>query len=259
MRRAGALLVALGLLVLAVVGAAPAGAQDDESPLAIREVDATDPAAVEVTFFYSGERDDLADLTVRENGELMEATPAVPLDDQQALGVVLVIDASKSMERGRPDRAGEGGRPRVRRRQGRHRPDRDRHLRREGDGRPGVHHRQGRAQRGDRRHRPRARDVAVRRHRAVGGPLPRLRPAAEHHRVLRRPGQHLQGEQGHGRGGGHRRRRHAVRDRRREPRLRLPRVDRRGDRRHGRRRRRSRRGRCALRRRPGDAPQAVRR
>ena len=82
------------------MGVAPAGAQDDDAPLAIREVDATDQAAVDVTFFYSGERADLADITVRENGELMEATAAVPFDDQQTLGVVLVIDASTSMEEG---------------------------------------------------------------------------------------------------------------------------------------------------------------
>ncbi len=97
MRRVAALATAVGLALLAVVSMAPAGAQDDDSPLAIREVDATNPDAVNVTFFYSGERDDLADITIRENGELMEATPAVPLDDQRALGVVLVIDASTSM------------------------------------------------------------------------------------------------------------------------------------------------------------------
>jgi tight adherence protein B len=97
MRRVAALATAVGLVLLALVGMGPAGAQDDESPLAIREVDATNPEAVGVTFFYSGEREDLADITVRENGELMEATDAVPLDDQRALGVVLVIDASTSM------------------------------------------------------------------------------------------------------------------------------------------------------------------
>ena len=49
----------------------------------------------------AGERDDLADLTVREDDELVEATAAVPLDDQQALGVVLVIDSSSRWRRTR--------------------------------------------------------------------------------------------------------------------------------------------------------------
>jgi tight adherence protein B len=97
MRRAAALALALGLLLLSIWGTGPAGAQDQDAPLAIREVDATNLDAVDVTFFYSGERDDLADLTVRENGDLVEAAPAVPYDDQAALGVVLVIDASTSM------------------------------------------------------------------------------------------------------------------------------------------------------------------
>ncbi len=98
MRRLAALATALGLLLLAIAGTVPAGAQDTGDPLSIREVDATNPDAVEVTFFYSGDRNDLADITIRENGKLKEATPAVPLDDQRALGVVLIIDASKSME-----------------------------------------------------------------------------------------------------------------------------------------------------------------
>jgi tight adherence protein B len=98
MRRLAALATALGLLLLALVGTSPARAQESDDPLSIREVDATDLDNVEVTFFYSGERADLADITVREDSKLVEATTAVPLDDQRTLGVVLVIDASKSME-----------------------------------------------------------------------------------------------------------------------------------------------------------------
>jgi tight adherence protein B len=94
--------VAAGLVALAIsgVGLSPAGAQDPEIGLGIREVDATDPAAVEVTFFYAGDRADLADIVVREGGRVVDTTSAVPLDDQQALGVVLVVDASLSMNRG---------------------------------------------------------------------------------------------------------------------------------------------------------------
>jgi tight adherence protein B len=101
MRRALLALVAAAGSLLFVAGApalATASAQDTDSALGIRDVDSTDPSAVEVTFFYTGERDALADLTVREDGNQVEFTPAVPLDDQQDLGVVLVIDSSKSME-----------------------------------------------------------------------------------------------------------------------------------------------------------------
>lgn len=90
----------LAFLAMPVVGLAPAGAQDDGSGLGIRQVDATNPDAVEVTFFYSGDRNDLADISLREGGRLVETASAVPLDDQKALGVVLVVDASKSMEQG---------------------------------------------------------------------------------------------------------------------------------------------------------------
>jgi tight adherence protein B len=99
MRRAGLALVALTLGSILLLGGAPARAQDGGSAISIRQVDSTDPEAVSVTFFYSGERAALADLTVREDGEVVDAEPAVPLDDQQSLGVVLAIDASTSMAR----------------------------------------------------------------------------------------------------------------------------------------------------------------
>ncbi|MGQ0830505.1 MAG: type II secretion system F family protein [Microthrixaceae bacterium] len=100
MRRAA--LALLGLILVSVslaAGITSAGAQDG-SVLAVRSVDATDPKAVKVTFTYAGERNDLADLSVRAGDRLVKATTAVPLSDQQGLGVVLVIDASTSMERG---------------------------------------------------------------------------------------------------------------------------------------------------------------
>jgi tight adherence protein B len=87
-------------LAIAVGALVPAGAQDADSALGIRGVDATDPDAVEVTFFYSGDRNDLADITLREDGRILETTPAVPFDDTDRLGVALVIDASGSMETG---------------------------------------------------------------------------------------------------------------------------------------------------------------
>ncbi len=97
MRRALLALAAVagGMLLVA---SGPAVAQDGGPRLGIRKVDSTDPAAVKVTFFYTGERDALSDLTVREDDKVVEATTAVPLDEQQSLGVVLAIDSSKSME-----------------------------------------------------------------------------------------------------------------------------------------------------------------
>ncbi len=101
MRRLGgsalALVVVLGALL---AGLGTASAQDDDSALSVREVDATDPAAVQITFSYAGDRNDLTDLAVREAGNLVDTTTAVPLDDQQSLGIVLAIDASGSMQEG---------------------------------------------------------------------------------------------------------------------------------------------------------------
>lgn len=99
MRRAAAgLLAALAAALLLPFGGS-AGAQE-ESALAVRAVDATDPTAVEITFTYAGDRNDLRDLTVREGGALVDTATAVPLGDQQALGIVLVIDTSGSMKEG---------------------------------------------------------------------------------------------------------------------------------------------------------------
>jgi len=101
MRRALLALAAIGGCLLFAAGGPALGtaaAQDPDSALGIRNVDSTDPDAVEVTFFYTGERAALSDLTVREDGDNVEFTSAVPLDDQQALGVVLAIDSSGSME-----------------------------------------------------------------------------------------------------------------------------------------------------------------
>jgi tight adherence protein B len=101
MRRLGGAALAglIGLLTL-LIGVAPSSAQDGEPALSVREVDATDPDAVRITFSYAGDRNDLTDLAVREAGNLVDTSTAVPLDDQQALGIVLAIDASGSMQEG---------------------------------------------------------------------------------------------------------------------------------------------------------------
>jgi hypothetical protein len=95
----------LGAALAALVGVSLLGgwgsAAAQEGPaLAVRQVDATDPEAVQVTFTYAGDRDDLSDLVVREGGDLVDTSTAVPLADQQSLGIVLVIDASRSMQDG---------------------------------------------------------------------------------------------------------------------------------------------------------------
>lgn len=101
MRRvAAALLLTVACAVVGAFVAVPVGAQDGASGLAVREVDATNPAAVSVTFTYSGDRNDLRDLVVREGDRIVQASSAVPLSDQRALGIVLVIDSSNSMQQG---------------------------------------------------------------------------------------------------------------------------------------------------------------
>lgn len=89
--------LALAMLLGVVPGSGPAGAQDAPT-MSIRAVDATDPEAVKVTFTYAGDRNDLSDLVIREQGDIVDSTTAVPLSDQQQLGIVLVIDSSTSME-----------------------------------------------------------------------------------------------------------------------------------------------------------------
>ncbi len=102
MRRvAAALLLAAACGLVGAFGSAPADAQDgSSSALTVREVDATNPAAVSVTFTYSGDRNDLRDLVVREDDRIVQTSAAVPLSDQRALGIVLVIDSSASMQQG---------------------------------------------------------------------------------------------------------------------------------------------------------------
>jgi tight adherence protein B len=102
MRRRAALsavLVALLAMVglLSVAPGAGAQAESDER-IGIREIDATDPDDVAVTFFYSGDRAAAADVAVRQGDAVVEPNgPVVPFDDDRSLGVVLLIDVSQSM------------------------------------------------------------------------------------------------------------------------------------------------------------------
>jgi tight adherence protein B len=85
-------------LPAAWVGAQTAPAGGSAADFGIREIDATNPDAVKVTFFYQGNRNDLGGLTVRVNDRQVPSESAKPLGDDRNLGVVLLIDTSKSME-----------------------------------------------------------------------------------------------------------------------------------------------------------------
>lgn len=98
-RLAGAVLATLLASLAVLAGLGPAHAQENPA-IGIRGVDATDSSEVQVTFTYAGDRDDLSDLVVRESDRIVDTAAAVPLSDQQSLGIVLVIDASGSMEEG---------------------------------------------------------------------------------------------------------------------------------------------------------------
>lgn len=100
MRRLAGAAVALLLAACGLLAGLGAAAAQEESAVSIRAIDATDPDTVEVTFTYAGDRNDLTDLVVREGDRIVDARSAVPLADQQALGIVLAIDASRSMEEG---------------------------------------------------------------------------------------------------------------------------------------------------------------
>ncbi len=91
------LLVALGAVVaLGVV--APVGAQEAEGSLVIRSLDGSDPTAVDAEFIWTGDRAQVPDLVVRENGEIVASTLPVRLDADREFGIVLAIDTSGSME-----------------------------------------------------------------------------------------------------------------------------------------------------------------
>ncbi|MCU1351282.1 MAG: putative type secretion system integral rane subunit [Acidimicrobiales bacterium] len=105
MRRRGALLAAAvaGALGCMAVAAAPAafaasGAGPSGAELSIRKVDATNRAAVGVTFMYNGKPADLQSLTVREDGQAVKTKAPQDLATSGIhLGVVFAVDLSGSM------------------------------------------------------------------------------------------------------------------------------------------------------------------
>jgi len=97
----------LGLAVLvaacAVFALAPtAFAQSDgANAITIRQIDGTDPQHVTVSFVYNGNRADLDELTVREEGRLVHTDPPVPLARAGVKrSLVIVLDHSASMAKG---------------------------------------------------------------------------------------------------------------------------------------------------------------
>lgn len=92
------------LFAVAIVGAVPVGAAEQ---LTIRKIDTSAFPEVRVSALFTGERPDLAEVTVRENGRLLNDIDVVPLaESTTAVGIVLVIDTSGSMKaNGRLDQA----------------------------------------------------------------------------------------------------------------------------------------------------------
>ena len=84
--------------VVAVGLVGPAGAQQSDDTLVIRALDGRDPGEVVAEFLWTGDRAQVPDLVIRENGTVVESTSPVRLDDAQDFGIVLAIDTSESME-----------------------------------------------------------------------------------------------------------------------------------------------------------------
>lgn len=100
-RRSRVALAASALAASAAVLLAPlaAGGQADDNMLAVRSVDATERKAVQVTFLYTGDPDDLEQLTIREDGALKQVADLTPIQrTDQRLATVYVVDLSPSME-----------------------------------------------------------------------------------------------------------------------------------------------------------------
>jgi tight adherence protein B len=109
-------LCALALAAVAVVGT---GGPAFADALTIRSVDTTKFPTVVVSALFSGPTPNLADVTLRENGRLVQKFDAVPLGRTNTpVGVVLLIDTSGSMnQNGKLDAAKAAARQFVAQRQ----------------------------------------------------------------------------------------------------------------------------------------------
>ncbi|MCB0961852.1 MAG: type II secretion system F family protein [Acidimicrobiales bacterium] len=82
----------------AVLLAPMAAAQANDNMLAVRSIDGTDQDAVKVTFLYTGQPQDLEELTIREDGDLVDVADLTNLrKTEQSLATVYVVDLSGSM------------------------------------------------------------------------------------------------------------------------------------------------------------------
>ena len=87
------LAIAIGMML----GAAPTARAADL--VSIRAVDTRDFPIVRVSALFTGERPDLADVTVREDGKVVSDIDVVPVaESSRPVGVVLVVDTSGSMQ-----------------------------------------------------------------------------------------------------------------------------------------------------------------
>ena len=88
----------VALVLLLALAPTPAGAAEQ---LTIRKLDTSAFPEVRVSALFTGERPDLGDVSVRENGKLVNDIDVVPLAESTTpVGIVLVLDTSGSMQAG---------------------------------------------------------------------------------------------------------------------------------------------------------------
>lgn len=102
-RLLGGLAASFVACLLVLVGPAVLAQSEDASPLTIRRVDATNPEAVAVDLIWTGDREALTDVTIREGGQERPNQEPVPLSTAGVKpAIVVAVDVSRSM-------AGNGG------------------------------------------------------------------------------------------------------------------------------------------------------
>lgn len=100
----------VAIVIATLVACAPAAHAADL--VSIRAVDTREFPLVRVSALFTGERPDLGDVTVREEGKVVPSIDVVPVaESSRPVGVVLVVDTSGSMQAsGKLDRAKEAAR-----------------------------------------------------------------------------------------------------------------------------------------------------
>jgi tight adherence protein B len=101
LRRLGFAALVAACAVFALAPTAFAQSAGGANAITIRQIDGTDPQHVTVSFVYNGQRADLEELTVREEGRLAHTDPPVPLARAGInRSLVIVLDKSASMAKG---------------------------------------------------------------------------------------------------------------------------------------------------------------